>query len=194
MARRSMSILDLEAWLQSTAERLVGARLANAYQLGDALLLRFKSSSGDYLVVAEPGRRIHATRRLQPPAQPRQTPLVALLRKHVRGRRLEGASRLGADRIAVLSFPGGYRLVVELVPRGVAALLDGEGRVLASTRYLDLRDRAIRPKQPYQPPPPPPRNPLQPPSPGELAEALSGQRDVVRGLVRGLGLLIWPDT
>jgi predicted ribosome quality control (RQC) complex YloA/Tae2 family protein len=188
LARKSMSILDLEAWIRSTAQGLVGARLANVYQAGNLLLLRFKSSGGEYLVVAEPGRRIHATRRLQPPSQTRQTPLVALLRKHVRGKRLEGASRLGSDRIAVLSFPGGYRLVVELVPRGVAALLDADGRVLAATQYLTLRDRSIRPKQPYSPPPPPPRIPLEPPAPEELSRALEGQRDVVRGLVRGLGL------
>ncbi|MEB2837083.1 MAG: NFACT family protein, partial [Desulfurococcales archaeon] len=35
---------------------------------------------------------------------------------------------------------------------------------------------------------PPARNPLEPPTPEELAESLAGQRDVVRGLVRGLGL------
>ncbi len=189
MARKSMSIIDLEAWIRSTGAKIVGARLANAYQQGGVLLLRFKAPGGaDYLVVAEPGRRIHATRRLQPPSRPKQTPLLALIRKHLRGKRLEAVERLGPDRIAVLRFPGGYRLVVELVPRGVAALLGPDGSVMAATRYVELRDRVVRPKQPYKPPPSPPRDPLDPPGPEGLRGALEGQRDVVRGLVRGLGL------
>ena len=188
MARRSMSVLDLEAWIRATGSKLAGLRLVNVYQQGDTLLLRFKGGGLDYLVVAEPGRRIHATRRLRPPGESRPTPLLMLLRKHLKGRRLESASRLGRDRIALLRFQGGYSLVVELVPRGVAALLDGNGVVLAASRYMELRDRAVKPRQPYEPPPPPARDPLKPPDAGELSEALRGQRDVVRGLVRGLGL------
>jgi predicted ribosome quality control (RQC) complex YloA/Tae2 family protein len=188
LARRSMSILDLEAWLRTTGSRLVGARLANVYQAGEALLLRFKAPGLEYLVVAEPGRRIHATKRIQPPPALKQAPLLALARKYLRGRRLDGVKRLGYDRIAVLEFQGGYRLVVELVPRGILALLDESGTVMAASRYLELRDRVVKPKQPYKPPPPPARDPLKPPTPEELAGILAGQRDVVRGLVRGLGL------
>jgi len=187
LARRSMSILDLEAWLRTTGRGLVGARLVNAYQQGETLLLRFKSPGREWLIVAEPGRRIHATRRAQRETS-KQTPLLALVKKHLRGRRLESAGRLGGDRIALLGFPGGYRLVVELVPRGVAALLDPQGVVMAATRYLQVRDRSVRPKQPYTPPPPPARSPLEPPEPRELGELLGGQRDLVRGLVRALGL------
>ncbi|MEB2837056.1 MAG: NFACT family protein, partial [Desulfurococcales archaeon] len=161
MARKSMSILDLEAWLGKTGSALAGARLANIYQVGDVLLLRFKAPGLDLLVAAEPGRRIHATRRLQPPSTPRQTPLLALARKHLRGRRLEAIERLGWDRIAVLRFQGGHSLLVELVPRGVAALLDESGVILAASRYMEVRDRIVKPKQPYKPPPPPARNPLE---------------------------------
>ncbi len=184
--KKSMSSLDLAAWIAVSAPRLARRRVANIYAHGPGLLVfKFKGIAEE--LVVEPGRRMHLTRRrirfgaLGAAAQ--------VLRKYLRGKMLAEARQHGFERIAELVFePGGLRLVVELLPRGAAVLLGGDGRILFSTRYAEYRDRSIKRGEPYTPPPPVARNPLDLEA-EELLEALGKAPDVVRGLIRGLG---WP--
>ena len=185
MARRQMNIVDLQAWLDTTGAGLRGLHVSNIYYDREAgiLLVKFR---GGRLLVAEPGRRIHLTTRMEPPKEFKPDPLVVLARKHVRGSRLVDIRLVGGDRIVEMVFSTGYRLIVELVPRGVGALVDESGTLLAATQYLRVRDRTLRPKAPYKPPPA--RESRLPPSPGEVLEALRGEERLVPPLVRKLGI------
>jgi len=186
LARKQMNILDLEAWLSSTFQgRVKGRHVANVYYDKGSGTLMVKLRGGD-LLVAEPGRRIHLSTRAEPPKEFKPDPLVVLARKHVRGARVEDARLVGGDRIVELVFSRGYRLVVELVPRGVAALVDPQGTLLAASKYLRVRDRELRPKKPYVPPPARPSKLT--PSPEEVLEALKPGGKLVPLLVRGLGV------
>ncbi|GAB6147534.1 ribosome rescue protein RqcH [Stetteria hydrogenophila] len=180
-----MSNIDLHA-VTARLSRLSGARLANFYEEQGVYLARLKGA-GEELVVIEPGVRMHATRRLKPSGGVQRDRLSLLARKWLRGLRLEGVRQLDFDRVAFLEFKGGWRLYVELVPRGVAALVSPDGVIVGASRYVEMRDRAVRPGVKYEPPPPS-GSVLPDVDPGVLRDRLRGQRDVVRGLVRGLGL------
>jgi len=186
LARKQMNILDLEAWLSSTfPARVRGRHVANIYYDKGSGLVMVKLRGGD-LLVAEPGRRLHLSARVEPPKEFKPDPLVVLARKHVRGARVEDARLLGGDRIVELVFSRGYRLVVELVPRGIAALVDPEGVLLAATKYIRVRDRELKPKRPYVPPPARPSKLT--PSAEEVFDALKPGGKLVPLLVRTLGV------
>ncbi len=185
MARKQMNILDLQAWLNATGLRLRGRHALNIYYDKESGALFIKMRGGT-LIVAEPGRRLHVTTRLEPPKEFKPDPLVVLSRKHLRGSRLEDLGLVGGDRIVELRFSRGYRLIVELVPRGVAALVDPEGVLLAASRYLRVKDRTLKPKAPYVPPPT--RESKLQPTPDEVLEAVRGEKKLVPPLVRKLGI------
>ncbi len=189
MARKSMNITDLEAWVNTTGNKIKGARITNIYYDKDkgVLLLKLKSNEVEGILVAEPGKRIHITRRIEPPKDYKPLPLVVLSRKHMRGSRISDIRTIGEDRILLIESDRGYKIVVELVPRGFIVLLDSSDTILAADRYEKLRDRAIQPKKSYKPPPGRGIN-LESIDANTIREGLSGQRDLVRGLIRGLGI------
>ncbi len=185
MARKSMSNIDLYA-VVSRLSAMVGSRLVNFHKEGGAYLARFKGAQ-DIILLIEPGVRMHVTRRVNPSSGVQRDKLSLLARKHLRGLKLENVGQVDFDRVAWLEFRGGWRLYAELVPRGVAALVSPEGVIVGASRYAEMRDRVVRPGVEYRPPPP--SGSLLPHVDPETIKArLEGQRDVVRGLVRGLGL------
>lgn len=185
MARKAMSIIDVMAWVRG-ASRIKGSRLSNAYEVGGIIYLKFKGSRWSGILAAEPGVRLHETSRF-PGAPSRVTPFAAVLRKHVRGQKVEEVEQVGRDRIAAIRFAKGHKLVVEMVPRGVIALISPEGRIIAATKYVELRDRTIKPRREYVPPPSRQKW-IQEMEIDEIKDAISAHRDLIRGIVRGLGL------
>ena len=185
MARRQMNLVDLLAWLRTTGEALRGAHVSNVYYDKPSGIVLVKLRGGRLLVL-EPGRRAHLTSRMEPPKEFKPDPLVVLARKHLRGDRIESLGLVGGDRILEVRGRRGYRLVAELVPRGVVALVDPSGTLLAATQYLKVKDRSLAPKKPYEPPPPRPT--ILEPSPDQVLEALEGEERLVPPLVRKLGV------
>lgn len=186
MARNSMNVVDVYSWTGTTGRRLSGLRVDNVYYEEGRLLLKLRGEAPLILVI-EPGRRAHVSWRSRPPSEYKPTPLLLLLRKHVRGSRVESVEQLGFDRVVKISFTRGYTLIAELLPRGVLALLDPSGMVLEASKRLKARDRVVKPKIAYTPPP---LNTLkiEELAPEELVASISKGRDLVRGMVRGLGI------
>ncbi|MEB3774075.1 MAG: NFACT family protein [Desulfurococcales archaeon] len=186
MARRSMNILDLSV-VTSRWSVLEGRRIDNIYyDGGDMVLVKVKPGQ-EVLLVGEAGRRFHATRRLRPPQDFKPHPLIVTLRREMRGARIRRVELLGGDRIVVLEASTGHRLVVEVLPRGAILHLDPEGRIIAASRYGSFRDRRIAPKEEYRAPPRAgPR--LEELDVDAIHRSLEGQKDLVRGLVRGAGI------
>jgi predicted ribosome quality control (RQC) complex YloA/Tae2 family protein len=182
-AMTSFDVAAVVEWLNRNCRR---ARLVNIYMVEGMFLLKLKALR-DLKVVVEPGKRVHPTsfdvaEKKMPP------PLVMAIRKRVRNDVLESVEQLSFDRIAVLRFRSGFTLVAELIPRGVVALLDPDGRIVVSTEYREMRDRAIRPGLKYQPPPQHTVHPNQLDRNLLVKRVRESQRhDAVRALVVGLG-------
>ncbi len=192
MPKKSMTVLDVKAWITETKKLLKNARIVNIYGEENIYLVKLwtKTSGVKPILLIEPGRRIHLTEyehRIHEVKAP--SPLIQGLRKHLRGGIIEDVVQVGSDRIVALivrSAGNIYKLVVELVPRGILALVDDKGRILYSSEYREMRDRVIRRGEEYKPPPPPPD--VAKISVDEALELVRKGKDIVRGLVRGLGI------
>ncbi|BAN90480.1 ribosome rescue protein RqcH [Aeropyrum camini] len=186
MARKAMNSLDVHVAVNLLHQTLRGARLDNIYWPPgrNGVLMKFKGPGGSVNVIAEPSVRIHATSRAAVLREVVPTGFVAVMRRRVRGSRLEGVRQLGFDRLAELSFSTGHKLYVEIMPRGALVLVNGDGVVEATTLVAEFRDRVLKPKVRYRPPPLQEDNPFLLP-PEALAELASKGADAVRGLIRG---------
>jgi predicted ribosome quality control (RQC) complex YloA/Tae2 family protein len=137
-----------------------------------------------------------------PPARTeRVTPLLLLLRKYVRGRRLIGLEQPAFERVLHLVFgpptadkesgPADLRLIIELIGRYSNIVLVGDGLVLEAIKRVPAainRYRVILPKQPYVGPPAQAKEPPYPVAPATLAALLASQPTTPawQTLVRGL--------
>ncbi len=121
------------------------------------LLICASSNAPHALLASKPLRR----------ASDRETPLLQLMRKHVRGGRVLAVRQPPLERIIVLQIscrregPGDSRrveLVAELTGRhGNVVLVDETGLVMDAMKRVGAsvnRYRSILPKHPYAPPPP----------------------------------------
>ncbi len=150
-SKKSMTSFDVAGVVSELSSLFEGARLQNVYDAPGGVMLKVKGEREGF-IVAVAGSRLHLTR--YPVAREGMpSPLVMGFRKHIRGARIESIEQLSFDRIVVFKFSNGYNLVVELLPRGVIALLDENGAIVYATEYREMRDRVIRRGAAYQPPP-----------------------------------------
>ncbi len=181
-----MNIVDTVAWIKRAANDVRGRHIANLYydKEGGMFFIKLK---GGRIILSEPGKRVHFTSRRQPPSEFKPDPLVVLARKYMRNRRLSDVSLVGHDRIVSFATDNGYRIIVELVPRGIVALVSPEGVILAASRYATLRDRVIKPKKPYNPPPSRGK-PIDQLTVNDIVDAVERRGKLVSGLVSILGI------
>jgi predicted ribosome quality control (RQC) complex YloA/Tae2 family protein len=188
MAKESMSVIDVAAWVSSTGKQLVEtSRVVNIYRADGKFYFKLHTKkAGRELLVVEPGRRIHFTRTEKPPGEYKQDSLLAALRKYVRGRIISRVQQVNHDRIVELNVRE-YSVITELMKNGVIALLDAEGNIVVASEYRRMRDRVLKPKEKYVPPP---NNsvPLPELTIDKLVDRVEKGKDLVRGLVRGLGV------
>lgn len=181
-----MNIVDTLAWIKRADNDVRGRNIANLYydKEGGMFFIKLK---GGRIIISEPGKRVHFTSRRQPPSEFKPDPLVVLARKYMRNKRLSDVSLVGHDRIVSFATDNGYRIIVELVPRGIVALVSPEGLILAASRYVTLRDRVIKPKKPYNPPPSRGK-PIDQLTVNDIVEAVERRGKLVSGLVSILGI------
>lgn len=173
-----MNSLDVHAWVKQR-EDLVGSRVENVYSLDGAVVLKLRGAN----IIIEPGVRIHETKRFS--GAEHAEGFAKALKAHIRDLKLTAIEQLGFDRVVRLSF-GELSLYAELIPRGMLVLASGE-KIIVSSGRARMKDRVIEPGQKYVPPPLIARNPLLVET-QELLSRVSVGKDLVRGLVRGLGL------
>ncbi|MEM4655753.1 MAG: ribosome rescue protein RqcH [Acidilobaceae archaeon] len=182
MARESMSNLDLHVWVK-LSNSILGCRIDNVYAIGDNIVFRLRGGASGALLI-QPGTRIHLTKRTGMLEKPQG--IAYSLRRYLRESKIMSIEQLGFDRVARFTI-GSNILYVEVLPRGFIVLTDSNNRIIASSRYASLRDRVIKQGLEYKPPP------LQTLNPFALdvdivAERLQAGVDIVRGLIKGLGL------
>ena len=187
--KESMTSLDIAVVIKTLEPRLVGSRLVNIYEIEEnVLLLKFKNPKMETRLIIEPAKRIHATGyEVTEKQMPR--PFIMGLRKHLRGAKLERISQIGFDRIVVLEFASGHKLYIELIPRGVIALVDENNMILQVSEQKKLKDRMIKIREKYVLPP------LRSIHPEQLvAEKVyedynsSNETNIVRFIVRQYGM------
>ncbi|CAN7991727.1 unnamed protein product [Ixodes hexagonus] len=127
------STVDIVAMVCELRQRLVGMRVVQVYDV-DSKTYLFKLNRHDEkaVLLVESGVRLHTTdfawpKNLSPSG------FSMKLRKHLRNKRLEAVSQLGADRIVDLQFgvnEAAYHVLLELYDRGNLVLTDGDYLIL----------------------------------------------------------------
>lgn len=153
----------------------------------DTLILELGCGDQVRYLVAEGGRRVHLSGSVFTTESVRT---VRPFKRVLEGSRLASVGQLDLERVVVLGFRRGsrrYELYVELLPRGVLALVDEEGKVLAVNRRLSAKDRTVAVGLRYSPPPPlPGAAGLDHSRLAELASKFGGT--IAQFLVRVLGV------
>ncbi len=185
-ALTSFDIVALVAELKA----FQGSRLANIYDMpSGGFLFKFKALGRSWLLYAKPGERVHITE-YEYAEKGMPSPLVMGFRKYVRESILASVRQHAFDRILMLDFNArgqAYTVVVEVLPRGVMALLDAEGKILQISERKEMKDRVLKHGLTYKPPPSTSVHPefLEPSFLASKLEKMDG--DVVRVLPRALG-------
>ncbi|MCE4615206.1 MAG: NFACT family protein [Desulfurococcales archaeon] len=188
MAKDTMSVIDVAAWVSTTGKNIVEtSRLVNIYKIDKLFLFKLHTKiAGREILVIEPGRRIHFSKSTSTPKEFKQDSVLTALRKYTRGGIVRNIQQLNNDRIVTLNIKD-HKIIVELMKKGILALLDKESKIIVATEYRRMKDRRIKPKELYIMPPN--KNPqITLLSTEELKGHLIKGQDLVRGLVRGLGL------
>lgn len=160
--------LTLYAVVREVAQALVGARVTRVFMPAEATaVLDFSVRAGlpQLLLSWQPGRaRVHLAAQ-QLPAPGLTGSFADVLRRYLRGARLDAALQLGFDRVVRLDFSNVENLgpqsrcsvVVEPIGRWAnAALLDSDGEIREAAHHVPAavnRYRQLLPGETYVPPP-----------------------------------------
>lgn len=137
------STVDIVAMICELRQRLVGMRVIQVYD-ADSKTYLFKLNRHDEkaVLLVESGVRLHTTdfawpKNLSPSG------FSMKLRKHLRNKRVESVSQLGADRIVDIQFgvnEAAYHVILELYDRGNLVLTDGDYMILNILRPRTGKD------------------------------------------------------
>jgi predicted ribosome quality control (RQC) complex YloA/Tae2 family protein len=167
--------LLLYAVAREIAAALAGARVGRVFMAAEqTAVLEFSARTPlpQLLLCWQPGQaRVHLAGR-QTPARGLSCSFGDVLRRYLRGARLDSASQVGFDRVLRLEFSNAENLgpgarcsvVAEPISRWAnAVLLDAEGEIREAARHVPAavnRHRQLLPGEPYAPPPGADRPPL----------------------------------
>ncbi|BBD72486.1 RNA-binding protein [Sulfodiicoccus acidiphilus] len=164
--KTSMSYVDLAAWLTEWRDKLTGSVIENVYRAwgSEAFLFKLHGRDGDNVLLLEPGKRVHLTRVER---RKEADGSVIRLRELVRSAHIRSIGTVNEERVMRAELSNGNWLIVELLPRGVLTVTDGEGKILYVSERRKFKDRVLEPGAYYAPPPPSPFR-----VPRDISEAL----------------------
>ncbi|MEM4646441.1 MAG: ribosome rescue protein RqcH, partial [Zestosphaera sp.] len=179
--------LDVAVIVKELSELIVNSRIDNVFRVGDnSLLLKLVLSEGKHAhLIIEGGARVSLTTH---PGVGESAGRVPLFRRYLREGIISGIAQHMFERIIIFEVRGreSLKLIAELLPRGIIAVVNSEGRVLVSTKDLDTKDRSVRPGVPYVFPPVFPD--IRRVSREEFLRLLRVEREVGRALVKVFGV------
>lgn len=132
-----MTLLDVKASVANLRTQILGARVANVYDLDPKTYLIKTAKGGEkVLLLLESGIRFHSTAFMRDKSN---TPsgFSLKLRKHIRTKKVEEVRQLGVDRVVVLTFGVGdeaVHLILELFSGGNIILTDHNHAIMALLR------------------------------------------------------------
>jgi len=157
LPKKAFTALDLRAWVERYRDSLVGGYISNVnvYRLGEGrvYVLRVRTKDAGLRQLAmQPSARVHFTA-MKMEAGVQDVSEASSLRRLVRDKRIAGVAQVGFDRIIEISLHDGFKIVLELLPRGELAVLDSAGVIRYASEYRTMKDRKIAPGVPYVYPP-----------------------------------------
>ncbi len=155
----------------------------NLYQDEDKIGLKIRCKGTKYFLVLQPSVRANFT---EVAYDWKATNFIMMIRKHLKGKRIERVHQHEFDRIIEIEVEGGYKIITELLRKGNFIVVK-ENRVLFALRHVHMKDRAIYPGAEFRYPPGSPQDPRQL-SLEEFESVIMQGKNILRGLLKlGLG-------
>lgn len=155
----------------------------NLYQDDDKIGLRIRCKGAKYFLVLQPSVRANFT---EVAYDWKATNFIMMIRKHLKGRKIERVRQHEFDRIIEIEVEGGYKIITELFRRGNFIVVK-ENRVLFALRHVHMRDRAIYPGAEFKYPPGSPKDPRRL-TLDEFKSVIMQGKNLLKGLLKlGLG-------
>eukprot|EP00741_Cyanophora_paradoxa_P006667 tig00001030_g6448.t1 len=137
MGKARFTLLDLVSAVQGIKSKVLGARVANVYDVSPKVyLIKLAKGEEKFMLLIESGIRIHTTKFQRDKSQI-PSGFALKLRKHMRTKRLEDIRVLGFDRVVELTFGSGENachLIVEFFAQGNVVLTDSAYAILSLLR------------------------------------------------------------
>ncbi|MCS7111766.1 MAG: ribosome rescue protein RqcH [Sulfolobales archaeon] len=152
-----MSWLDIKVWLREVAEKLVGSYIDDIYVLDKLLIFKLKNvkHSEEFLLITEPGRRISIAK-LALRLKEDYVKSSSVWKSSLRNCSIINVEQPDCERIIFINLKcreETRKVVIELLPRGVVAILDDDNTILLVSSYRKMKDRSLIPKSKYMLPP-----------------------------------------
>jgi predicted ribosome quality control (RQC) complex YloA/Tae2 family protein len=182
--KSELSSVDVRVLVCELRERLVGARVDKAYQVGAKELVLKLFGRGTMDVVVAPN--FMCVTRYRRPAPKKPSSFAMQLRKRLGGAFIRDVSQHGFDRIVEFYFDE-FVLIFELFSRGNVILCAKDMKIIGLLEWQKWKDRTLGVGKPYEYPP----LGLDPFAVGEksFTETMSGSgRTVAAALATKMGL------
>lgn len=185
--KRSLSSLDVAVTVKELNELIIDSRIDNVFRVNDnSLLLKLILRGGKHThLIIEGGVRVSLTTH---PSAGESAGRVPLFRRYLREGVISGITQHMFERIVIFEIRGreNLRLIAELLPRGIVAVVNSDNRVLVSTKDLNTKDRSVRPGLPYVFPPILPD--IREVSREEFLSLMRKEKEVGKALVKVFGV------
>ncbi|HWQ17923.1 MAG TPA: ribosome rescue protein RqcH [Sulfolobales archaeon] len=183
-----MSWLDLATWIRENRENIVGSYIDNIYGESSRLLLKIRGGGEPFYLSVAAGESIYITRRTGLIGHGEPSSVVMGFRKYLRESRIIDIYQKHCDRVVEARVIGAneYRVIIELIPRGVVSIVDLDGTIRFSNTTATMKDRVIKIGAKYSYPP----TQISICSSDSRSLILNVKRgyDLVRGLIIGAGV------
>ncbi len=126
--------------LLGEAQPLVGQRFEKAYELGHGL---FRLDFGKHSLMVNLGSCLYLSSN-PPPGPQSPTSMAMQMRKHLDSQRLVSFSPYRPDRIYVLEFISGWKIILEQFAGGNLFLLDETGQIVRPYHFKPTSSRSYR--------------------------------------------------
>ncbi len=147
--KNSMSWIDIKVWLKEQRDNILRSYIDNVYYIEKTLVMRIKNSSRniDSWLIIEPGKRINFLSTGIKPVTSEDSK-TSLWRRNLKDCRIDDIEQYDNERIVLIHLfcrnSHARSIIVELLPRGVIAILDESKRILLASEYKEMRDRSIK--------------------------------------------------
>lgn len=190
--KSSMSWLDIKVWLQEVAEKMLGSFIDDVYILNGIFIFKLKNvkHSEEFLLIVEPGRRISVSK-LKIKLKEEFVKSSSVWKGILKNCSIENIGQYDYERIIFVDLKcreESRRMIIELLPRGVIAILNNDNIILLASSYRKMKDRNIMPKAKYELPPKAKILDYYNLEVGGLRDLLSSEFNIVPSLIRGLDI------
>ena len=129
--KTAMTSFDIAAVVYRL-QQMLPMRVVNVYGIEDSILIKVKGKHVSGNLIAEPAVRFHLTS-YDIVEKGIPSPLIMGFRKHLRDSIITDVKQYEFDRIIYIEFSNSRKLVVEVVPRGVIALVGNDNKIIHAT-------------------------------------------------------------